>query len=69
MLDRSGNLGGALAYYKLDRNGDINRIFALEKEMAHILGTERGTPGLERTLYKQTPTQRPKPGSFDDHQT
>jgi len=53
MLDRSGNLGAALAYYKLDKDGDITRGFALEKEMAHLLGTERGTPGLERTLYKK----------------
>ncbi len=53
MLDRSGNLGSALAYYKLNQNGDINRTFALEKEMAHLLGTERGTPGLERTIYRQ----------------
>ncbi|CAN5672730.1 penicillin-binding protein 2 [soil metagenome] len=53
MLDRSGNLGSALAYYKLNQDGDINRAFALEKEMAHLLGTERGTPGLERTIYRQ----------------
>jgi len=53
MLDRSGNLSSALAYYKLDKDGDITRGFALEKEMAHLLGTERGTPGLERTLYKK----------------
>lgn len=53
MLDRSGNLGSALAYYKLNQNGDIYRTFALEKEMAHLLGTERGTPGLERTIYRQ----------------
>ena len=52
MLDRSGKLGSALAYYKLDQDGDINRAFSLEKEMAHLLGTERGTPGLERTIYK-----------------
>ena|SRR5688572_8308768 len=47
MLDRNGTLGGALAYYKVDAGGDIVRAFALEKEMAHLLGTERGTPGLE----------------------
>ncbi|MDQ2747737.1 MAG: penicillin-binding transpeptidase domain-containing protein [Acidobacteriota bacterium] len=52
MLDRSGKLGSALAYYKLDQDGDINRAFSLPKEMAHLLGTERGTPGLERTIYK-----------------
>ncbi|MBA4186063.1 MAG: hypothetical protein H0X49_18965, partial [Acidobacteria bacterium] len=40
MLDRSGNLGSALAYYKLNQDGDIYRTFALEKEMAHLLGTE-----------------------------
>ena len=53
MLDRSGRLDQALAYYKLDSDGDIVRAFPLEKEMAHLLGTERGTPGLERTLYKK----------------
>jgi hypothetical protein len=53
MLDRSGKLPSALAYYKLDARGDIGRGFALEREMAHLLGTERGTPGLERTLYRR----------------
>jgi hypothetical protein len=53
MLDRSGNLGSALAYYKVDPKGEIERTFALEKEMAHLLGTERGTPGLERSIYKK----------------
>jgi hypothetical protein len=52
MLDRTGKLGSALAYYKVDKDGTVDRSFALEKEMAHLLGTERGTPGLERTLYK-----------------
>ncbi len=52
MLDRSGKLGSALAYYKVGKDGTVDRAFALEKEMAHLLGTERGTPGLERTLYK-----------------
>ncbi|MEJ7624953.1 MAG: penicillin-binding transpeptidase domain-containing protein [Pyrinomonadaceae bacterium] len=53
MLDRTGNLGSALAYYKLDKNREIERGYALEREMAHLLGIERGTPGLERTLYKR----------------
>jgi peptidoglycan glycosyltransferase len=52
MLDRTGNLGSALASYKVGKDGKIDRTFSLEKEMAHLLGTERGTPGLERTLYK-----------------
>ncbi len=51
MLDRTGKLDAALAYYKVDQKGGINRTFSLEREMAHLLGTERGTPGLERTLY------------------
>ena len=53
MLDRSGKLSNALAYYRADKDGDVVRGFALEKEMAHLLGTERGTPGLERTLYRK----------------
>lgn len=53
MLDRNGKLVDALAYYKKDQNGDIVRAFSLEREMAHLLGTERGTPGLERTLYRR----------------
>lgn len=51
MLDRSGKLGSALAYYKKESDGDIVRAYALDREMAHLLGTEIGTPGLERTLY------------------
>ncbi|MEO6587962.1 MAG: penicillin-binding transpeptidase domain-containing protein [Pyrinomonadaceae bacterium] len=60
MLDRSGQLGSALAYYKVDNDGDIERTFALEKEMAHLLGTERGTPGLERTLYQKEKDPTPE---------
>jgi penicillin-binding protein A len=60
MLDRSGKLASALAYYKVDKDGDIVRGFALEKEMAHLLGTERGTPGLERTLYRRPSNAMPE---------
>ncbi len=60
MLDRSGNLGSALAYYKVNQNKDVVRGFALEKEMAHLLGTERGTPGLERTLYQKAKDPAPE---------
>lgn len=59
MLDRSGKLGDALASYRLD-NGSIVRSYSLEKEMAHLLGTERGTPGLERTLYKKQADPMPE---------
>jgi len=53
MLERSVKLPNAHSYYRLDKNGDIERGFALEREMAHLLGTERGTPRLERTTYKR----------------
>jgi peptidoglycan glycosyltransferase len=60
MLDRTGKLGASLAYYKVNAKGEIDRTFALEKEMAHFLGTERGTPGLERTLYNMTTDPMPE---------
>ncbi len=60
MLDRSGKLGSALAYYKVDSDGEIDRAFALEREMAHLLGTERGTPGLERTIFKKRDDPTPE---------
>ncbi|MBX3289809.1 MAG: hypothetical protein KF855_10755 [Acidobacteria bacterium] len=60
MLDRNEKLGSSLAYYRVDQKGDIQRAFALEKEMAHLLGTERGTPGLERTLYDRKENPMPE---------
>ena len=52
LLDRKGDLPSALAYYKVDQNKNIQRYYSLDNEMAHLLGTERGTPGLERTLFR-----------------
>jgi penicillin-binding protein A len=60
MLDRSGELGSALAYYRVDRDGNIDRTYSLPGEMAHLLGTERGTPGLERTLYQKKADPMPE---------
>lgn len=60
MLDRTGRLDQALAHYKVDTEGDIVRAFPLEKEMAHLLGTERGTPGLERALYRNLADPMPE---------
>ncbi len=60
MLDRTGKLDKSLAFYKLDKEGKIDREFPLEKEMAHLLGTEFGTPGLERTLYTQEADTMPE---------
>lgn len=53
MLDRSGKLGDSLAYYKKNANGNIVREYPLDREMSQLLGTELGSPGLERTLYPQ----------------
>lgn len=60
MLDRTGKLGGALAYYKADKDGGITRAFSLDSEIAHLMGTERGTPGLERTIYKKQDDPTPE---------
>lgn len=60
MFDRTGELGSSLAYYKTDEKGDVVRAFALEREMAHLLGMERGTPGLERTIYQRTEDPMPE---------
>jgi hypothetical protein len=53
ILDRTGKLGASLANYRVDQDGRIVWNFPLDKEMAHLLGTDYGTPGLERTLFKK----------------
>jgi hypothetical protein len=53
ILDRTGKLDESLANYRIDKDGRIVRNYPLDKEMAHLLGTERGTPGLERTLFRK----------------
>lgn len=60
MFDRTGKMSSALAYYKKDKDGDIVRSYALDKEMAHLMGTELSTPGLDRTLYKQAVEPMPE---------
>lgn len=51
ILDRSGKLENALAYYKRDADGHIVREYPMEKAMAHLFGSDRGDPGLERALF------------------
>jgi penicillin-binding protein A len=51
MLDRTGKLERALAYYHRDSNGNITRQYPMDKAMAHIFGSDRGDPGLERALF------------------
>src|SRR5919205_3429109 len=51
VLDRTGSLDRALALYRRAPNGQIVRDYPLDTEMAQILGSDRGDPGLERALF------------------
>jgi peptidoglycan glycosyltransferase len=51
ILDRSGRIDQPLAYYKRDSGGDIEREYPMDKAMAHLFGSDRGDPGLERALF------------------
>src|ERR1044072_2349058 len=51
ILDRSGRIDQPLAYYKRDSDGDIEREYTMDKGMAHLFGSDRGDPGLERALF------------------
>ncbi|HVF21503.1 MAG TPA: penicillin-binding transpeptidase domain-containing protein [Pyrinomonadaceae bacterium] len=51
IFDRSGRVDQPLAYYKRDSSGNIKREYPMDKAMAHIFGSDRGDPGLERALF------------------
>ena len=51
ILDRSGRLDQPLAYYRRDSSGEIHREYPMEKAFAHLFGSDRGDPGLERALF------------------
>ena len=51
ILDRSGRLDQPLAYYKRDSSGEIKREYPMDKALAHLFGSDRGDPGLERALF------------------
>jgi peptidoglycan glycosyltransferase len=51
ILDRSGQLDKALALYKRDGSGKITREYSMDQAMAHLFGSDRGDPGLERALF------------------
>ena len=51
ILDRSGRIDQPLAYYKRDSGGDIQREYPMDKALAHLFGSDRGDPGLERALF------------------
>ena len=51
IFDRSGRVDQPLAYYKRDSSGSIRREYPMDRALAHLFGTDRGDPGLERALF------------------
>ena len=51
IFDRSGRLDRALALYRRQSDGDIVREYPMDKAFAHIFGSDRGDPGIERALF------------------
>ncbi len=51
VLDRTGRLDQPLAYYRRDSAGEIRREYPMDKALAHLFGSDRGDPGLERALF------------------
>jgi len=43
--------GSPLAYYKKDAGGNIVREYPMDSALAHLFGSDRGEPGLERALF------------------
>src|SRR2546423_3519942 len=48
IYDRKGR---PLAFYKKNNSGDIDREYPMDTALAHLFGTDRGEPGLERALF------------------
>jgi peptidoglycan glycosyltransferase len=48
IYDRKGR---PLAYYKKNNQGEIDREYPMDSALAHIFGSDRGEPGLERALF------------------
>src|SRR5256885_14410986 len=48
IYDRKGR---PLAYYRKNNTGEIDREYPMDSALAHIFGTDRGEPGLERALF------------------
>jgi cell division protein FtsI/penicillin-binding protein 2 len=51
ILDRTGKLENALALYRRDPSGSIVRDYQMDTQFAHLFGSDRGDPGLERSLF------------------
>jgi cell division protein FtsI/penicillin-binding protein 2 len=48
IYDRKGR---PLAYYKKNNQGEIDREYPMDAGLAHIFGSDRGEPGLERAMF------------------
>ncbi|MDX6528816.1 MAG: penicillin-binding protein [Blastocatellia bacterium] len=48
IYDRKGR---PLAYYKKEADGNIAREYPMDSALAHIFGSDRGEPGLERAMF------------------
>lgn len=51
VYDRSGRVDQPLAFYKRDSSGKIRREYPMDRALAHLFGSDRGDPGLERALF------------------
>jgi cell division protein FtsI/penicillin-binding protein 2 len=51
VFDRSGRVDQPLAYYKRDSSGNVRREYPMDHALAHLFGSDRGDPGLERALF------------------
>jgi cell division protein FtsI/penicillin-binding protein 2 len=60
ILDRSGELRNALALYRRDGSGSIVRDYPMDTAFAHLFGSDRGDPGLERSLFGIQSNQVPE---------
>ena len=60
ILDRTGKLENALALYRRDASGNIVRDYPMDSQFAHLFGTDRGDPGLERTLFGIQSSEAPE---------
>ena len=48
IYDRKGR---PLAFYRRNSDGDIDREYPMDSALAHIFGSDRGEPGLERAMF------------------
>ena len=57
IYDRTGKLDNILAYWKVTKeksDEDLLRAYPFDSEFSHLLGTEIGSPGLDRVLFNNS---------------